>query len=229
VIIDSCGESHTLPVSVAPTAPAPGVTVISRAGCQEGYGSVRVYGPQGVLFTAASITAAPAAFTGTLPFNISANLTTSGTTPGQLYMNGLPEGVYTIAFTDQCNFTQTQQVTVTGYHVTTNSVNIIPHCGSFDIDLQHTSTGNYAQSFWLQEYNETTGQWEHPQTGVAYNGIPTVQNSLLINVNTINLNLAFVGHFRILKVFYVYDNGTSQNFRCIQPIEEFDFDGGPKL
>lgn len=229
VIIDSCGESHTLPVSVVPTAPAPGVTVISRAGCQEGYGSVRVYGPEGVLFTAASITAAPAAFTGTLPFNISANLTTSGTTPGQLYMNGLPEGVYTIAFTDQCNFTQTQQVSVTGYHVTTNNVNIIPHCGSFDIDLQHTSTGNYAQSFWLQEYNEATGQWEHPQTGVVYNGIPTVQNSLLINVNAINLNLAYVGHFRILKVFYIYDNGTSQNYRCIQPIQEFDFDGGPEI
>lgn len=231
VIVDSCGESHNLPVSVTPTPNVQSFTVIPRAGCTEGFGSIRVYGSATTTFTAVRITAAPAAFTGTLPFDISSYISTAEPNPGQLFINNLPEGVYTIAFTDQCNFTQSQQVTVAGYHITTNNVTIIPHCGSFDIDVQHTSTGNYAQSFWLQKYNAVTGKWEHPQTGVVYDEgtTPTFANAVFLNVNTLTLNLDYVGHFRVLKVFYVYDNGVSQTVPCIATVNEFDFDGGPAI
>jgi gliding motility-associated-like protein len=228
VITDNCGELHTLPVNIVPTAPVAGVTFISRAGCDEGDGSIRIFGPEGTEFRAANIIAAPAGFA--VPRDITANINTTGTTAGQLYMNDLPEGEYTIELTDQCNFTQTQVVTVTGYHVTTNDITIVPRCGAFDINLQHTSNGNYAQSFWLQKQNETTGQWGHPQTGVVYSGgLPNATDSVILNVNQNNLNNAYTGHFRILKVFYVYSNGSAANFRCTQPIKEFDFSGGPEI
>lgn len=227
-IVDSCGEEHVFPVSITPTAPVAGVTSITRAGCDEGYGSVRVYGPVGTVFAAATITAGPDGFSA--PQDVTANINTSGTTAGQLYMNGLPEGDYTIELTDQCGFTQTQTVSVTGYHITVNNITIVPRCGAFDINLQHTSTGNYVQSFWLQKQDTTTGQWGHPGTGVVYTGgIPTASDSVLLTVNQLNLNNAFIGHFRILKVFYVYSNGSATNYRCTQTIEEFDFDGGPRI
>lgn len=225
-IIDSCGDTHTYSLTIEPTSSSGNLVYISRAGCQEGNGSLRLYGPVGTSFSSALITTAPAGFTQPLPYNITANLN-----GGQLYMNGLPAGQYTIQVTDQCNFTQSQIVTVLGYTVTTNNVDVIKHCGTFDINLQHTSTGSYTQSFWLQKLiNPATGQWGHPGTGVPYyNGLPTAADSKVLSVNQMNANNEFTGRFRIIKIFYVFNNGDPVNEMCFKTLKEFDFGGGPEI
>lgn len=229
-IEDTCGDTYVAYVDLQPTASAAGVVVIPRPGCDEGKGSVRVFADGDVDFTSVVIVAAPAAFTENLPYNVSANINQTGNTAGELYINSLPEGQYTIRFTDGCGFTQEQPVTVTGYHINTSEVTIIPHCGSFDVDLEYYSTGGYAQSFWLQKYDEATDTWGHPVTGVPYvNGLPEVSNSIPLVVNTVNINNPYVGTFRILKFFYTYGNGTSVNNRCMEEVEEFTFDGGPQI
>lgn len=229
-IVDSCGQTHTISALIQPTAGAAGVTSIPRAGCAEGHGSVRVFGPEGTYFVSATIIAAPAGYTEHLPQDITQGLNGTGTMAGQLFMSNLPEGQYTIELTDQCNFKQTQVITVIGYHVTNENIAIIEHCGSFDINLQHTSTGNFIQSFWLQKKNEITGIWGHPGTGSPYlGGLPIAANSVLLSVNQMNLNNAYSGHFRILKVFSGYGTGTADNNRCFQTLKEFDFGGGPRI
>jgi gliding motility-associated-like protein len=229
-IIDNCGDIYeTFPVTLQPSAGEAGVTAIPRAGCNEGEGSVRVYSSTGLMFAGVVITAAPAAYTGPLPDDVSENVNQTGNTSGQFYMNSLPEGDYTIQFTDQCGFMQEQTVNVVGYHEQ-NEVTIIPHCGSFDINLVHSSTGSYSQSFWLQKYDPVAGTWGHPVTGIPYTtGLPSGGNSVLLANNTVNINNAYTGEFRIVKNFYVFSNGSSTNFRCFHEIYTFTFDGGPQI
>ncbi|WP_116787064.1 gliding motility-associated C-terminal domain-containing protein [Flavobacterium psychrotrophum] len=229
-ITDTCGDTYTANVTLQPTGATGGVVVIPRPGCEEGKGSVRIYAEGNVDFTSVTIIAAPTAFTENLPYNISSSINQTGNTAGDVYVNSLPEGEYKMRFTDSCGFTQEQTITVTGFHVNSSEVTIIEHCGSFDIDLEYYSTGGYAQSFWLQKYDEATGTWGHPVTGVPYSsGLPDVSNAVPLIVNTVNINNPYVGRFRILKFFYTYGNGTSVNSRCMEPIEEFTFDGGPKI
>lgn len=226
-IVDSCGDTHTYPLTIEPTSGAVDLTAISRAGCEPGNGSLRLFGPLGTFFAAAAITAAPEGFAETLPYDITASLN-----GGQLYINSLPGGQYTIALTDQCNFVQEEIVTVLSYTVSTNNVTIVPHCGSFDINLQHTSNGNFTQSFWLQKLiNPATNQWGHPGTGVPYYDgmLPTAADSKILNVNQLNMNNEFTGHFRIIKIFYVFNNGNQVNQRCTETLKEFDFGGGPEI
>lgn len=229
-LVDSCGQTHTVNALIQPSTGVAGVTSIPRAGCEEGHGSVRVFGPEGTYFTSATIIAAPAGYTEMLPQDITEGVNGTGTMAGQLFMSNLPEGQYTIELTDQCNFKQTQVINVIGYHITNQNITIIEHCGSFDVNLQHTSTGNYIQSFWLQKLNETTGLWVHPGTGTPYlGGLPIAANSVLLTVNQVTLNNAYSGHFRILKVFSGYGTGTADNSRCFQTLKEFDFGGGPRI
>lgn len=228
-IVDSCGDTHTHPVTLQPSAGEPGVTVIPRPGCNEGEGSVRVFSSSGLYFAGAVITGAPATYTELLPQDVSANINQTGNTAGQFYMNALPEGDYTIEFTDQCGFMQEQTITVVGYNEE-NEVTIIPYCGSFDINLVHSSSGTYSQSFWLQKYNPVTNTWGHPVTGVPYTGgLPGDNNSVFLANNSVNINNAYTGEFRIVKNFYVYSNGSSTNFRCFHEIYNFTFDGGPQI
>jgi len=228
-IVDNCGDTYTFPVTLQPSAGEAGVTVIPRAGCDEGEGSVRVFSSSGLLFDSIIITDAPDEYTEDLPYDISGNINQTGNTAGQLYMNSLPEGDYTIQFTDQCGFMQEQPITVVGYHEE-NQVTIIPHCGSFDINLVHSSSGSYSQSFWLQKYDPVSGTWGHPATGIPYvDGLPGGGNSVLLANNSVNINNAYTGQFRIVKNFYVYSNGSSTNFRCFHEIYNFTFDGGPQI
>lgn len=122
-------------------------------------------------------------------------------------------------------------VTITGYDITTNDIDIIANCGSFDIDLHFESNGTYVQSFWLQEYNPVTGTWGHPLTGVSYpeGTLPGNSNSVFLNNNQLNLNLAYTGQFRIIRAWHIYSNGNSLNHRCLEVIGEFEFDGAPSI
>lgn len=142
-----------------------GVTAMQRPGCELQKGSVRIKGENGKL-TSVIITAAPAAFGQTLPFNVSNNIII---TDGNFYLNNLPPGNYTFATIDECNFTGSTNVAVNGYTITSSAFSLQENCGSFDIPLNFVSNATIGQSFWLQKLIDATNNvWGHPDTGTLY-------------------------------------------------------------
>lgn len=226
VMTDNCGQVHTVNATIEPAPGDPELNVLQRPGCEVGEGSVRIRNLDGGL-TQVTITAAPAGFTETLPYNASANIAANG----MFFMNSLPQGNYTISIVDECGVGETDVFTVTGYAVTNNNIEIVENCQSFDLLLQHTSNGNYIQSFWLQSQDPLTGAWGHPGTGVDYveGTLPTAGNSVLLTNNFNNIDNQFTGVFRVLKVFHVYSNGSTLNHRCISEIHNFEFSGRPVI
>lgn len=197
-----------------------------RAGCAVGEGSLRLRDASSELVTVI-ITAAPAAFTEPLPFDVSSTLTSNG----NLYMNGLPEGTYTFSCVNTCGGTGTTDVDIVGYEKTVNSFELTENCGSFDLLIENASNGNYIQTFWLQKYNPDTNTWGHPLTDVPYTEgeQPNNSNSVpLVNNNT-NYSLGYSGQFRVIKIFFVYNNGSSANFRCVDVMHEFSVLSGPQI
>ncbi len=223
-ITDSCGDVYEEPFELAPTASP--LSISQNPGCETGFGSVRITSPNSVIVMV-QITAAPDTFAGDLPLTVSANIATNG----RFYMNTLPEGVYTFRIVDDCGAVTDQQIIVEGYHIQLNDVVITPSCGSFALNLHHTSNGNNLQTFWLQRYDDVAGTWEHPVSGTDYaeGATPNTSTSYLLNNNFNNINIQATGHFRVVKLSYIWGNGTAANFRCLETIYEFDFEGGPVI
>lgn len=224
IITDSCDGVYEEDFELAPT-PSP-LTITQYPGCEEGFGSIRITTPDTGL-TFVEIIDAPNAFTETLPFNVSSNIATNG----RLYMNSLPQGVYVFSVADDCGALTEQQIVVEGYHIALNDVDLTPNCNSFNLNLHHTSNGNNLQTFWLQRYNSIEGVWEHPISGVNYaeGATPNTNTAYLLNNNFNNINIASTGVFRVLKMFYTWGNGSPANFRCIEEIYDFEFDGNPVI
>lgn len=223
-LTDECGFVYPIDVQVEAISELD-VAVQQRGGCQDGEGSVRINNAAGSGIGSVTILDAPASFGETLPFNASFNIAGNSA----FFMNSLPEGAYTFLVFNECGLSEEVEVDVIGYQYIENELDMIPHCGSFDITVHHESTGDYIASYWLQRYNEAEGVWEHPLTGTNYTEgtQPMLTTGIYLDNNIIELSIASVGHFRILKMFYVYSNGSSANFRCFDVIQEFDFDGGP--
>jgi gliding motility-associated-like protein len=225
VVTDECEEEHILTVTIQPSGDDLLLTALQRPGCAVGEGSIRLMATSNDLVSAI-ITAGPPGFS--VPADVSFNINPGD---GDLYMNSLPAGNYTFETIDNCGTPRTKILAVQGYQVANNTVDVVANCGSFNIALAHSSNGSNLQSFWLQEYDEVAGTWGHPQTGVAYPAgtLPTNLNSVFLTNNTTNINLAFTGTFRVIKIFHVYSNGAPANFRCIQVLDEFEFDGVPVI
>ncbi len=219
-VTKKCGESGTLTLVIPPyNPPTPTVTILE--GCTIGYGSIKIVGN----FSSISITSAPSTFNFALPYSANNTIFSGG-----FAMDGLPSGNYIFKVTDNCgNFTNIQ-ATINGYHETTNA-QIIPHCGSFDISLYHSSNNMTQASFWLQKWNSTTNQWVNPANNFPYfpNTQPNNTNSLALINNSINYNIAYLGSFRILKTVNSYVSGNQNPMLCYITINEFDFTGVPKI
>lgn len=224
LVTDECGFVEEVEASVT-GAPGGGLTVLHRPGCEVGVGSVRIASSQELL--SLQITAAPPSFPSPLPFNGTPYIAADG----RFYMNSLPAGNYTVQAVNACGGTSTQNFMITGYGISVNDVEIIPHCGSFDVALNHISNGNYVPGYYLQKYNPVNNTWGHPQTGMAYVDGQQANslNSIVLLNQTTNLSYAYTGEFRVLKTFFVYDNGTIANIRCTQVLKTFTFDGGPVI
>jgi gliding motility-associated-like protein len=227
VVTDECGNEHEVSQPIAQTTA--GVTTLAiaqRPGCEPGYGSVKIN--NALPITNFIITAAPSAFAETLPFDASFNIDDS---TGIFSMNSLPAGNYTVVATNSCGLVITESFAVLGYTQTVTNYAVIPHCGSFDLNIQHTSNGTYVANFYLQKYNSVTAAWGHPQTGVPYTegGQANTLNSIQLTNNTVNLSFAYTGQFRVIKTFFVYDNGSTANIRCVQVLYTFTFGDGPTI
>lgn len=225
IVTDECGIEYPVEAEVLVTTGGVELTTLQRPGCEVGFGSVRISNLGGL--SSFIITAAPSEFTETLPYDASANIAPDG----RVYMNSLPGGTYSVEALNVCGTEIITTFTVTAYAMLENVAELVPHCGSFDVDLKHTSNGNYIQGFYLQKYNAEDNVWEHPETGVNYvdgaqaNSI----NSIVLTNNTVNLSYAFTGEFRILKTFFIYSNGSIANTRCVEVLNTFTFGGGPEI
>lgn len=231
-ITDSCGQTYNETANIQNPNPIPELAVLQRPGCDLGMGSIRLGNSGVVILTAASVTAGPSAYSATYPVAVSQYILQSGANKGTLFLNSLPAGSYTFSTTDECGLVRVQNVTVEGYAITTNEINIIPYCSAFDLSLQHTSNGNYSQAFWLQKFYPATNTWGHPVTGAVFTEgtMPTQTNSIMLNNNSSVVNyVQSTGDFRIVKIFYTYSNGTANNNRCPEIIKTFTFDGAPVI
>lgn len=227
VVTDACGDEHTLVIEIVPFGDGFGLSFHQRPGCVLGEGSVRA-GVTDNIITSIIITDAPATFTETLPYDVSFNI---ADTDGYFYMNSLPSGNYTFTAIDNCGVEHTDSVLIEGYEDQLTDVEITPYCGSFDLTFTHSANSDYAISYWLQKYDETADSWGHPLTGNLYNEgtQPNSTNSKLLDNGELNVNLPYIGHFRIIRVFFIYSNGMTATTRCTSTIYEFDFDGQPKI
>ncbi|MFT3687400.1 MAG: gliding motility-associated C-terminal domain-containing protein [Phycisphaerales bacterium] len=220
-VVDRCGNHLPMTVIINPNSPSPTISVLE--GCENNFGSVLVNGQLATI----SLIAAPAAYNATLPLNLTGGILANGT---RLPLDMLPAGTYTFQSTNACNQTFQTTATISGYQDSTNAT-ITANCGSFNFNLQHSSNNNASATFWLQKLNTVTNRWGHPLTGAVYNDgtVPTNINSFAMSNNTINYNLAYTGHFRILKVFNGYIPGHNGAIQCFRVIYEFDFSGNPKI
>lgn len=219
---DDCGYTYTRDVEVPPYVEKP-FTISALPGCGTGYGSVRYKSGNGDLANV-KIVDAPLNFGQTLPYDVSLNIDSEG----DFYMNNLPEGNYTFMGTDVCNVTKMTTVSVAGYNLPQNSYTYTPNCASFSVKVTDTGNGTEGASYWLQRYDEATGTWEHPNTGVAYpeGTVPAADSGVKLTNNQIKSNLNYHGKFRILKKFEYFSNGSAQNALCFNVLGEFEYQEG---
>ena len=217
--IDECGFEYEVDVEVPPYVEKP-FTIVALPSCEPGLGTVRVKSGNGDL-TEAYITAAPAAFGQSLPFNVSANIIAEG----DLYMDSLPEGTYTFTATDVCGLVREQTIDVIGYNIPDDVVEFTPGCGSFSVVVNDTGNGTHNVGYWLQHYNEYTQAWEHPYYEIPYEEgtVPGTNTGIALSNGVVRNNLTYSGTFRIIKKFEAFGNATNQNTICISVLEEFEY------
>ena len=222
VVTDICGTVYPpVTATISPGVSGPPSIEFLR-GCALGEGSMRMKSIN-LKYVQVIITAAPPGFSYPLPYNVSFNIEPLGV----FYMNSLPEGVYTFHTKDICAIEQDVNVTLPGYDIIQNDVNLIGNCGSFDLFVSHRVGDPVVHGLWLQKYNPLTGQWGHPLTGVPYieATIPTTANSYFLINNATNYNIAAYGTFRVLKYNIYYSNGRTPFENCFNVIREFVFNG----
>lgn len=219
-VVDLCGNPVPLTITINPVLISPTVSVLE--GCDNGEGTFQINGQ----LVSISLISAPAAYGATLPQNMTSSVISNGT---KLSLDSLPPGNYVFQSVNACNATFTTTAVVAGYQDNAN-VAITPNCGSFNLTLNYTTNSSLG-SFWLQQYDAAGNQWVYPGTNVVYpNGsVPTTSNSIQLSNNATLNNLAFSGHFRILRVFPVYQQNHATPINCFKVVYEFDFSGQPKI
>lgn len=148
-VLDLCGNPLVIQGTITPSNPLPLYSI--NPDCT-GTNTLKI---QGDLVTII-FTAAPASYTGSLPQNLSSQVSNN-----IVMLNGLPMGNYTFLITNSCGTISTLAVVIPPQLETTN-VNVIQNCGSFNLDLHHTSNNTATSFFWLQKYYPANSDWGHP-------------------------------------------------------------------
>jgi gliding motility-associated-like protein len=219
LLTDNCGNILSPLTVTVPIYTNQGLSNEVRPGCNLGESSIRI-SSLNIGLSSINITAAPAAFPHSLPFNASSNIAPDG----NFYMAGLPAGNYVFEAVDSCNFSNTLNLTVIGYAVNSSSFSLQSNCGSFDIPLNFASNGNANETYWLQKLlDPIAGIWGHPGTSIVYdaNTVPNGNNSFPLINNTTNLNLIFNGTFRIVRSFSTFNNGADLNNGTVTSIDKY--------
>jgi len=212
--VDFCGVLRTQTITIYPNSGF--LFANADVGCE--IGTANIFG--GLNLSSVILVQAPSSYTNSLPQDLSSTISN-----GFFHLNNVPLGSYVFDMIDNCgNATSDNVIANVGYSESSN-ISIIPNCGSFNINLQHSSNSNNLniKYYWLQQYNPITNEWYNPSTGGVYTGGQLYSNVAipLIN-NAINYNFAFTGHFRVITSFVSQDS-------CINTLYEFDFTGQPKI
>lgn len=222
-IIDDCGETHLLVNVEVPPFLLRGLNEIVLPNCVLGSGALNLGSGNGSLINI-NIINGPPNYSTTYPVNVTSNVKN-----GSLYLSNLPEGDYSFAGTDSCNYALTKTFFVTGYNRVSPGFTVQRNCGAFDLTMSESSNGTNQAFFYLQKLNLVTNNWEHPFTGTIYvNGIiPTGATGFPLSNNATIFNLNVKGTFRILKTFQTFDFGTAANVikTCIDELGQFDYTG----
>ena len=213
-VTNLCGVVSYLTVTIVASNVAP-PTIAVRLGCENGFGSLKIGGS--VNLVSAQLLQAPAAAGFTLPMDVSTLL--SGT-PVAVTMNNLPVGEYSFSVVDGCGISYNLSATIQNYQEV-KTVNVIEHCGSFDLFLNHVTTPSVQMTYHLQKFYTNGNYWGHPISGSAATVLDLVNN-------TTKYNIASSGHFRIIGKNFIYGNGGS-SVNCVIVINEFDFYSLPKI
>ena len=215
-ILDSCGVLHIKTVTVG-SGQTLGMNIVNYPECQTGYGSVYIYYSTSSV-SEVIITNAPSNF----PFSLPYTVPVVGSMAFALI--DVPEGNYSVQVTSVCGNIQTNNFVVESYIDSNTTFEIEQFCSSFN--LKFTQQGNaLTPSYALQKLNAVTGIWEHPVTGLQIiNNQINSSNFYTISPNQWNINLNFLGKFRILEAFGTISFGT-----CVKPIQEFEVLGQPQV
>jgi gliding motility-associated-like protein len=218
--VDDCGFEYTKTV-VVPVYQDRNFNSNSLPSCEPRIGTVRFRSGNGDLRSAA-ITSGPASFQHSYPYDVTALINEDG----DLYMNNLPEGNYTISATDICDVSKERPVIVEGYTVPVNSVVFTPQCGSFAVKVTDGSNGTEGATYWLQKFNPANGKWGHPN-GSNSNYVegtePAPANAIKLVNNSQKSNLNYSGSFRIIKKFESYSERSSANTICVSELKRFEY------
>lgn len=228
-VTDKCGDTFPVLLCDIILTANKGLVVTQRPGCDLQKTSIELVGKNGRLVNV-TITAAPASYGHTYPYDISSNIVPNG----RLYLDNLPAGNYTIKAVDECGISNTKTFNAIGYTITTNTFSLQPNCGSFDIPLNFVSNGIASQSFWLQKLIDPVNNvWGNPNDNTIYvaGTVPDATNSLPLVNNATNFNLSYNGTFRIIREFLSYNNGininngsvSSPNKQCIETYGQMQF------
>ena len=199
---DSCGFEYEEEVSI-PENSLHDFNFTTHLSCNDLEGTLRLSTPNGGVMVSAIIIDAPDAFPYDLPYDASAEISSSG----ELFFASLPMGYYTIAAVDSCDYSLTETYFVRGDVFNDYPFIVVnKSCNIFDLDIDDTSPGYSVNTqYWLQYFNETTQTWGHPYTGVAYESgdFPTDINSLILILSPGYelLNIGVFGKFRIVKTY----------------------------
>jgi gliding motility-associated-like protein len=121
-ITDICGRKATGSIDIIFEKPKPSATG-SNNGCFSEFGKIRISVPLQKLVTA-TIIAAPATYTVSLPQNVTGNINSAG----KLSLNNMPLGIYTIKFTDDCGFEYVKDVEVPPFVEKDFDIATLPAC-----------------------------------------------------------------------------------------------------
>ncbi|NHM00744.1 gliding motility-associated C-terminal domain-containing protein [Flavobacterium difficile] len=215
-ILDSCSVLHIRSITVLPAQPA-NVNYVNYPECNPENISVYVFYSSTTIGNV-TILNAPTSFPFPLPYVV------TNTSNNAFSLVNVPVGSYTIQMTSLCGNIQSNVVNFVGYVDTSTSIEIEQFCSSFN--LKFTQQGNaISPSYGLQKLNETTGNWEHPETGLQIiNNQINSANFYTIVPNQWNVNLIFSGKFRILEAYSTFSSQT-----CVQSIQEFEIFSHPQV
>ena len=213
-VTNLCGVVSILTFTIAASNVVP-PTISVRLGCANGFGSLKIGGSVNIV--SAQLIQAPPSAGFTLPMDVSSLLFGS---PLSVHMSNLPSGDYKFSVVDACGTTHILTASIQSYQEI-KTVNVIEHCGSFDLFLNHVTTPSVQMTYFLQKFNVSGNNWVHPITN-------NPGSELDLTNNATKYNIASSGHFRIIGKNFIYGNGTS-SINCTLVIDEFDFYSLPKI
>ena len=221
-VVSLCENTYEYTIAIPPSGFQP-VQISYIRGCDVGFTSIRL-GVQSTQLTQVIINTAPSGFALPLPYDVSFNIL-----DGTLYMNGLPQGIYSLFLKDECG-ERNIMIDMPGYAILSDTVDVDENCGSFNIFPDYTVNETAQHSYWLQKFDPLVGQWMHPITGGHYTegNEPEPLNSYVLNNQSLNLNIASIGTFRVLRSHKIFGNANPVAF-CINEIKNFIFTGGPQI